>query len=183
MKKKERDGEMAKKKTQKKSQKKVATKATKKVVKKAIKKVLKKAASKVAKKSITKKAAPKKAAPATKAAPIKKSVKVVLSAKMTNYSKLISPLDDRLIVQIEKGEQVTAGGIIIPDTTELTGNIRGLVVAIGRGHLNKKGHVKPMDVKIGDLVLVNQHAGEELPNESASLRIVRESDVLGIVEK
>lgn len=93
------------------------------------------------------------------------------------------PLDDRLLVQIASKEKRTAGGLYIPDTASVSGNFQAVVVAVGVGHKNKKGKIRPMDVQVGDTVLINEYAGDKVEFESKEYRILRETDVLGIQEK
>ena len=172
----------SKKASTKKSSAKKPTATKKKTVKKASKKVVKKVAKK---KVATKKAAPKKVAakkPAAKLAPPKLATPKLLGSAA--LLKALSPLDDRLVIQVEAQEKVTAGGLFIPATvSDVSGNLKGRVLAVGRGHMNKKGHVKPMDVKVGDTVMVSEYAGTKYEFQGVDLLIIRESDVLGIVEK
>ncbi|MFZ3230846.1 MAG: co-chaperone GroES [Pseudobdellovibrio sp.] len=169
----------AKKKQAKKAIKTVAKKPAKKAVKKVTAKVAKKPAKKViAKKSVAKKVIAKKAAPSA----------VVKSAKATvkniDYSKAITPLADRLVIRVVQGEKVTAGGIIIPDMVHsATGHLKGEVLAAGNGAKNKKGAIRPLDVKIGDQILFSEHAGTKVIFNSEELQIIHESDVMGIVQK
>ena len=157
----------SKKASTKKSSAKKPTATKKKTAKKASKKVVKKVA---AKKPAAKLAPPKLATP-----------KLLGSAALL---KALSPLDDRLVIQVEVQEKVTAGGLFIPATvSDVSGNLKGRVLAVGRGHMNKKGHVKPMDVKVGDTVMVSEYAGTKYEFQGVDLLIIRESDVLGIVEK
>ena len=138
---------------------------------KTAKKVLaKKMAKKPAKKTPPKAAAKKAAA---KKAPVKKSLAL---------SPLLTPLDDRLVVQVEESEKMTSGGLYIPDTASGSGNFKGTVLAVGRGHKNKKGKIRPMDVKPGDQVLFDQYAGSKMTLANAEVLILRESEILGIVE-
>jgi len=112
----------------------------------------------------------------------KPSKSVVSVPKKLNLNLLISPLDDRVLVQENPGERVTAGGIIIPDTAEISGNQRATVVAVGRGHLDNKGRIRPLDVSIGDQVLVREHSGDLIQIAGHDLRILRESEILGILD-
>jgi chaperonin GroES len=120
-----------------------------------------------------KKAAAPKKKPKSKKAPVQKQL---------DLSSLISPLDDRLIVQVETGEKVTAGGLIIPDTAELSGNLQALVLVVGPGHRDDKGRRRPMDVKVGDRVLIAEYAGDKLEILGRKVHILREGDVLGIID-
>lgn len=129
-----------------------------------------------------KKVVTKKKITAKKKAVTKKKVAKKPAVKSLDLSKLISPLDDRLIIQLEKTEKVTAGGLYIPDTAELAGNMRGVVVAVGRGHRNKFGKIQPMEVKVGDRIMIADHSGDQIEILGHHVKIVREGDVLGILE-
>ena len=98
-------------------------------------------------------------------------------------SDFISPLDDRIVVEVELGEKITAGGLIIPDTAQFSGNREGIVVAAGRGHRTKKGRIQPLDIQVGDKVLLSEHAGDSIQVLGRDVKIVRESEVLGVLEK
>lgn len=128
---------------------------------------------------------PKAAAPRAKLS----KAKVVSSAlknpakKLANdLSKFVSPLDDRILARLEVGERVTAGGLILPDTAVITGNRQAAVVAIGRGHMDKKGRVRPIELKIGDRILVSEYAGSKVKWDDEELVILRESEVLGVLD-
>jgi chaperonin GroES len=183
----------------------------KKIVKKAVAKkaTAKKTTVKktAAKKSLVKKAAVKKTAPkkpaakavakakpktkpkpevmqkkatAIKATPSK--ALVTKAAKTVDLRDFLTPLDDRVIIQPAGAEKMTAGGLYIPETaTDVPGNIQGTVVSVGRGHRNKKGQVRPMDLKVGDKVLFADYTGSKINVQNHDLVIVREGDVLGVV--
>lgn len=145
-----------------------------------------------AKKAVAKKAAPKKAtgskAPAkaksAKTMPVSHLVRETKPAKMLDLSGFVTPLDDRLLVQLSGSEKMTAGGLYIPDSVaDTSGNLQGIVVSVGRGHMNKKGHVRPMDVKVGDKIVFSQYAGSKIKIQNEDLIILREPDVMGIVSK
>ncbi len=91
------------------------------------------------------------------------------------------PLNDRIIVKRTEEEQVTKGGIIIPDTAKEK-PIRGKVRAAGSGRVLENGNKVPLDVKAGDTILFNKYAGTEVKIEGEELLIMREEDVLAIVE-
>jgi chaperonin GroES len=94
----------------------------------------------------------------------------------------IRPLADRLIVKrIEEQEQRSVGGIIIPDTAKEKAQ-EGKVVAVGPGR-KEDGKVLPVDVKAGDRVLFGKYAGSEIKIDGEEHLILREEDVLGVVEK
>lgn len=91
------------------------------------------------------------------------------------------PLRDRILVErIEEGEQ-RVGGIIIPDTAKEKPQ-QGRVVAVGKGRVNDKGEVFPLDVQAGNTVLFGKYAGTEIKIEGREYLIVREDEVLGILE-
>jgi chaperonin GroES len=94
----------------------------------------------------------------------------------------IRPLADRLIVKrVDEQEQKSAGGIIIPDTAKEKPQ-EGKVVAVGRGKLNDDGKVIPLDVKAGDRILFGKYSGSEIKIDGEEHLILREEDVLGVVE-
>jgi chaperonin GroES len=93
----------------------------------------------------------------------------------------VRPLHDRIIVQrIDEGEQ-RVGGIIIPDTAKEKPQ-QGKVVAVGKGKIEKDGKVTPLDVKAGDTVLFGKYAGQEIKVDGEELLIMREEEVLGVIE-
>ncbi len=94
----------------------------------------------------------------------------------------IRPLYDRLIVRRVAEEEKTKGGIIIPDTAK-DKPTEGEVVAAGKGRLTEDGKVIPMDVKKGDRILFTKYAGNEVKIDGVEYLIMREEDVLGIIEK
>ncbi len=99
------------------------------------------------------------------------------------YKSFLKPLDDRMVVVVGEGEKMTPGGLYIPDTvTDVSGNFKGKVMAIGRGHMNKKGKVKPLDVSVGDHVVFSQFSGSKVDIEGGKVMVIRESDVLGILK-
>ncbi|MBO9666385.1 MAG: co-chaperone GroES [Bdellovibrio sp.] len=166
----------------------------KKTVKKAVKKTAPKKAApkKVAPKKVVKKAAAK--APAKKTAPPKAAkvsapvkqhlVKQAAPKKIVDLSNFVTPLDDRVIVQTSGADKMTAGGLYIPDTVaDVSGNLHGTVVAVGRGHMSKKGHLRPMDVQVGDNVVFSEYSGAKIKIQNEDLIILRESEVMGVVSK
>jgi len=121
-----------------------------------------------------------KKATAIKTTPAKAQVKK--NEKPVDLSNFVTPLDDRVIIQPVGVEKMTAGGLYIPDTvSEVPGNLQGTVVSVGRGHRNKKGQVRPMDLKVGDKVLFAEYTGSKINIQNQDLIIVREGDVLGVV--
>ncbi len=93
----------------------------------------------------------------------------------------IKPLHDRVIVKRLEEEEKTKGGIIIPDTAKET-PVEGRVVAVGPGRKDENGKLVPMDVKEGDTVIFSKYAGTEIKLEGEEYLIMREEDILGIVE-
>ncbi len=93
----------------------------------------------------------------------------------------IRPLQDRIIVKRVEEEEKTAGGIIIPDTAKEKPQ-EGKVVAVGKGKVGEDGKVQPLDVKPGDKVLFGKYAGTEIKLEGEEHLIMREDDLLGVVE-
>ncbi len=93
----------------------------------------------------------------------------------------IRPLKDRLVVKRLEEETMTRGGIIIPDTAKEK-PISGLVLAVGSGKLLDDGTVRPIDLKAGDKVLFGKYAGTEIKVDGEEHLILREDDVLGVVE-
>lgn len=94
----------------------------------------------------------------------------------------IRPLQDRLIVKRVTEENKTKGGIIIPDSAKEK-PLEGKVVAVGNGKILEDGKVRAMDIKAGDTILFSKYAGTEIKIEGDEHLILREEDVLGIIEK
>jgi chaperonin GroES len=93
----------------------------------------------------------------------------------------VRPLRDRLLVSRLEEQEQRVGGIIIPDTAKEKPQ-QGKVVAVGSGRMNEKGTVLPLDVQVGDTVLFGKYAGTEIKLEGKEYLILREDDVLGVVE-
>ncbi|HVW04757.1 MAG TPA: co-chaperone GroES [Vicinamibacterales bacterium] len=94
----------------------------------------------------------------------------------------VRPLHDRIIVQRIEEEEQRVGGIIIPDSAKEKPQ-QGKVIAVGKGRIEKDGKVTPLDVKAGDTVLFGKYAGQEIKLDGEELLIVREEEVLGVIEK
>lgn len=143
-------------------------KPTKKVVKKSAKKAVKKVTKKAVKKTVVKKIAAKK----------------VIAKKPASFKNFLSPLGDRLIVQISEMERKTAGGLYIPDTVaDISGNLEGVVVAVGPGYRDRKGRLRPMDVKVGDGVIFSQYSGNKIEMQGQNVVILHEAEVMGVLDK
>ncbi len=91
------------------------------------------------------------------------------------------PLHDRVLVRRIDADEKTAGGIIIPDTAKEKPQ-RGEVIAVGAGARNDEGDIVPLDVKAGDEVLFGKWSGTEVKIDGEDLLIMKESDILGVVE-
>jgi len=91
------------------------------------------------------------------------------------------PLHDRILVQRVEQETKTKGGIIIPDTAKEK-PIEGKVIAVGQGRIGEDGKVLPLDIKKGDRVLFGKYGGTEVKIDGEDYLIMREDDVLGILE-
>jgi len=91
------------------------------------------------------------------------------------------PLHDRVLVRRVDAEEKTAGGIIIPDTAKEKPQ-EGEVIAVGAGTRDENGKVTPLDVKAGDRILFGKWSGTEVRINGEDLLIMKESDILGIVE-
>lgn len=94
----------------------------------------------------------------------------------------IRPLQDRVIVKRIEEEEKTKGGIIIPDTAKEKPQ-EGRVVAIGKGKVNEDGKIIPLDVKVNDRVLFGKYSGSEINIDGEEHMIMREEDILGVIEK
>lgn len=92
------------------------------------------------------------------------------------------PLHDRVLVRRIDAEEKTAGGIIIPDTAKEKPQ-EGEVIAAGPGARNERGEIVPLDVKAGDRILFGKWSGTEIKIDGNEFLIMKESDILGIVEK
>jgi len=93
----------------------------------------------------------------------------------------IRPLHDRIIVERLEEETTTASGIIIPDSAKEK-PMQGDVIAVGKGKMTEDGKVLPLDVKVGDKVLFGKYSGTEIKIEGKEFLMMREDDVLGVVE-
>ncbi len=94
----------------------------------------------------------------------------------------IRPLQDRVIVKRVEEEEKTKGGIIIPDTAKEK-PMEGKVIAVGKGKLLEDGKVHALDVKAGDRILFGKYSGTEVKIDGEEHLIMREDDILGVIEK
>src|SRR5579859_6552828 len=93
----------------------------------------------------------------------------------------IRPLHDRVIVKRLESETKTAGGILIPDSATEKPS-KGKVIAIGKGKVLEDGSVRPLDVKVGDVVLFGKYSGNEVKDGADELVVMREEDIMGVIE-
>lgn len=93
----------------------------------------------------------------------------------------LKPLNDRVVLKRIEEEQRTSGGIIIPDTAKEK-PIQGQVIAVGNGKVMEDGSRRPLDVKAGDRVLFGKYSGTEIKVEGEELVIMREDEILAIIE-
>ena len=91
------------------------------------------------------------------------------------------PLHDRVVVKRIEGEEKTKGGIIIPDTAKEK-PIEGQVLAVGNGKILEDGSVRKLDIKVGDKVLFSKYAGTEIKIDGEEHLMMREEDILGVIE-
>ena len=93
----------------------------------------------------------------------------------------LRPLHDRVVVKRMEEERTSPGGIVIPDSaTEKP--IKGEVLAVGNGKVNESGDVRPLDLKVGDTVLFGKYSGTEVKVEGEDLLVMREDDVMAVIE-
>ena len=93
----------------------------------------------------------------------------------------LRPLHDRIIVERMTEDEKTAGGIIIPDSAKEKPQ-RGKVLAVGKGKIAEDGAIRPLDLKAGDMVLFGKYAGTEVKIDNNDRLIMREDDVLAVIE-
>lgn len=93
----------------------------------------------------------------------------------------VTPLHDRVLVKRLEEKETVKGGIIIPDTAKEK-PIEGKVIAVGNGKVQEDGKVRPLDVKAGDRILFSKYAGTEIKIDGEEHLIMREEDILGVIE-
>ena len=94
----------------------------------------------------------------------------------------IRPLHDRVIVKRLEEERVSAGGIVIPDSAAEK-PVQGKIVAVGKGKILEDGSVRALDVKVGDKILFGKYGGTEVKVDGEELLVMREEDVMAVIEK
>lgn len=112
------------------------------------------------------------------------AAKTAVPAKKVNaaVNTAITPLDDRVLVKVLAKATQTPGGLYIPESVTENENAKGIVVAVGRGHQDKKGRMRAMDVKVGQTVLFAKYAGSPINMGEADMVFIRENEILGIVD-
>jgi len=93
----------------------------------------------------------------------------------------IRPLHDRVVVRRMEEERTTPGGIVIPDSAAEKPST-GEIVAVGNGKITDSGEVRPLDVKVGDKVMFGKYSGTEVKVDGEDLLIMREDDIMAVVE-
>ena len=93
----------------------------------------------------------------------------------------LKPIQDRILVKREDAEEKTSGGIIIPETSQEKPS-KGTVMAVGDGARDEKGNIIPMTLKVGDKIFFTKWGGTEIKIDNEDLLIMKESDVLAIIE-
>lgn len=93
----------------------------------------------------------------------------------------IRPLHDRVVVRRTEEERTSPGGIVIPDAAAEK-PIKGEVLAVGNGKLLDNGDVRPLDLKVGDEVLFGKYSGTEVKVDGEELLVMREDDIMGVIE-
>jgi len=93
----------------------------------------------------------------------------------------LRPLHDRVIIKRLEAETLSAGGIVIPDNAAEK-PIRGEVIAVGNGKILENGEKRPLEVKVGDKVLFGKYAGTEVKVDGQELLVMREEDVMAVIE-
>lgn len=93
----------------------------------------------------------------------------------------IQPLGDRILVKAQEAEEKTKGGIVLPDTAKEKPQ-EGKVIAVGKGKLLEDGTIKPLEVKVGDVILYGKYSGTEINHNGEDYLILKEDDILAIVK-
>jgi chaperonin GroES len=107
---------------------------------------------------------------------------IIQPCKKGELTMKIRPLHDRIIVERLEEESKTAGGLIIPDTAKEKPQ-KGKIIAAGKGKVTEDGKILTLDVKVGDLILFGKYSGSEIKVDGKEYLMMREDDVLGVIEK
>jgi chaperonin GroES len=119
--------------------------------------------------------------PARTGHPVRLRVNIVITVCPLEENMSFRPLHDRILVRRVESDEKTKGGIIIPDTAKEKPQ-EGEVIAVGPGARNDAGQIQPLDVKVGDYILFGKWSGTEIKIAGEDLLIMKESDVMGILE-
>lgn len=92
----------------------------------------------------------------------------------------IRPLHDRVLVMRSEEERKSAGGIVIPDSATEKPS-KGKIVAVGKGKILENGEIRPLDVKVGDIVLFGKYSGTEVKIDGVDYLVMREEDIMGVI--
>ena len=101
---------------------------------------------------------------------------------MATATRTIRPLEDRILVRPEEGEETTASGIVIPDTAKEKPQ-EGTVLAVGPGRVDDSGNRIPVDVQVGDTVIYSKYGGTEVKYAGEEYLVLSARDVLAVIEK
>jgi len=107
---------------------------------------------------------------------------IIQPCRKGEFIMKIRPLHDRIIVERLEEESKTAGGLIIPDTAKEKPQ-KGKIIAAGKGKVTEDGKILTLDVKVGDLILFGKYSGSEIKVDGKEYLMMREDDVLGVIEK
>ncbi|MDO4218489.1 MAG: co-chaperone GroES [Synergistaceae bacterium] len=94
----------------------------------------------------------------------------------------LKPLADRLVIKTSESEEMTKGGLVLPDTAKEK-PVEGEVIAVGVGKLSDDGKRIPMEVKVGDKVIFSKYSGTEVKLDGETYLVIGERDVLAVIEK
>lgn len=95
----------------------------------------------------------------------------------------IRPLYDRVVVRRLPEERVTASGIVIPDTASAEKPMQGEIIAIGTGKILENGEIRALGIKVGDIILFGKYSGTEVKFNGEELVVMREDDIMAVIEK
>jgi chaperonin GroES len=102
-------------------------------------------------------------------------------ATQTEQKVVLKPVGNRVILKRLEKQEKSKGGIILPESAQKKQE-QGLVIAVGKGKMDKEGHFLPMSVKVGDTVLMDKYAGQEVTVNDEEFIIVKEDDIVAIIE-
>ncbi len=101
------------------------------------------------------------------------------SKSIKEWADFFTPIDNRILILIDESSFKTVGGLYIPETAQ-SDSTEGSVVAVGRGHRTKKGHVRPIEVKVGDKVIFKKYGGHKIRLQDSELIIIQEDEIVGV---